>query len=890
MKKRWFVTVLFALALCLCALPAQAAVTTGGEEYLWYVKYGEILQNENYETVGYEGDSLWLSRDGGASYAELPGLREESRRTWGRMDAALTPLDNGGLRVEARDRCSEEYTWRRDYSAAELVKAFAKEEPNPVEVLAANERVAVGCRLVQDQENGDPSLPGSYGHSHAGEKSGYRLVRSSDGVNWVWTSEQPEDVGYSSELWWDGGVFWLSSGFSSGWSSPDGDHWAEVGQVPIRNTLALTADCGRYHFEAVMPRGSSDEWYNEVYLMEGKERDKGVLLPHMGEGIRANGIGINEMTASPGPNGTVVLTVSGTAGSFSMDYPTSSLDWCMENLSKPFREETQPAAEVSNNDGTVTLAKVAEHFRNGSTYEMEGELLRCAGGRWSKVENTPFSPVFELLPYNGKTFMDLDTAVGQKRLYASEDGLEWSEVTAMRPQELDESNTWGYANYTVIWTGKGYYAGLKAGERRHGMMGHAGGSWYGKNSVVWLLNENFEIQSSYDFGRLVEKIGYLDGTYYAQVSNSQRASDSGFDWGGEGSTLYRSTDGGTWEAMPALYLELDGMMMEERELKDRQGHFPTGDPAKPQRSIAQAGGFRFMMDDQRIPFYENGEWSFEKDGTWVYLGGNHGMVLNLMEMNWGILNNWITPGELEAEVLADGGIKVTVTDLSTPSMSFSYTYTAEDLNSRIAAEENFSFRGSNANYNVTGKPGTANLRLLYLPLGETELLYQRDAFGEAFTWYDSVPWSNSIDLLPFSGKDFMVYDPVDGKLWLSADGITWREATGNWIHEMTAPDRYQNRIAILWVGDKYMAICSNADMEGGNGEYSLTEECSKVFFLDEELGKLSSCCFDGESLERIGYQNGVYYVQGIHCYRSTDGVNWEPTDVMVQECLRELGT
>ncbi len=784
MKKRWFVIALFALTLCLCATPAQAAVTIEGEEYLWYVKYGEILKNENYETVGYEGDSLWLSRDGGASYAELPGLREESRRTWGRMDAALTPLDKGGLRVEARDRCSQEYTWRRDYSAAELAKAFSKEEPNPVEKLAANERVAVGRRLVQDQENGDPSLPGAYGHSYNGERSGYRLVRSSDGVAWIWASEQPEDLGYYSELWWDGGVFWLSSG----WSSPDGDHWAEADQIPLRNTLALTADLGRYHFEAVMPKDSSDEWYNEIYLMEGKERDKGVLLPHMGEGIRTNGIGINKMTASPGSNDTVVLTVSGIAGSFSLDYPTSSLDWCLENLSKPFREDTQPAAVASNGNGTVTLAKVAEHFRNGNTYEMEGELLRSDGTGWRKVEDAPFSPVFRLLPFNGKTFLVEDNAAGRHRLYASEDGLTWTEITALRPQDIGGSVK-DYVQYAMTWTGSGYLACREAGNYGN----RAGGSLYGGNTSVYLLDESFALTDAHDFGRIVQAVGFYEGNYYAQVSDSEGTRWQGvyhvsYDENGREiyntdlgyynryapATLYRSADGKAWEPLGKeyqLFGEEDLVSGGLAETYLRASGFPEPrQGSQPLHSVAVLDNWRFVLSTDNEVYLCK-----EKTVWWV----------QLPHIGEAIRASGITPGELTAAYTLEGTVEVKVTDRDNPSRIASVSYPPDSLN---WVKENLDgIPADNWVYgyrNGQSKRDAVDVTVVHRGLGEREVLWRSAETNGQFTWYDSVPWSNRVTLLPYAGYEYLLLDEWDGTVYRSADGLHWERSDVREIQEM----------------------------------------------------------------------------------------------------------
>lgn len=577
MKKRWFVTALLALVLCAGAASAQAAVVSGGVEYLWYTEAGEKTRGDNGEVTGFGGQKFFLSADGGASYTRLPEFQETSRQSWTEYDVRVSAMDGGGLRIEGRSAYGEAgtpYTLRWDYSADRLAAYLAKAEPNPVRELADNGTVRVGVRTVYDYADGDEAQhPVASINAHRGYEE--QLVWSADGEHWS-PCQYPRDFGgsYSVKGWWDGAFYLRKHDYTpDGYTSPDGISWTYLAELPVSPKLCLTADWGRYHFEVVKPKDDPSDWYDEVYLMEQDSRDAGVLLPHMGEGIRTGGIGVNEFTAVAGPNDTVVLTVSnGAGGAFSLNYPTSSLDWCLENLSVPFRDKTQPAASVSNSGG-IYLSKVAEHYRNVNIYEMEGELIRWEEGTgWRKVENTPFSCVFRLLPYNGRTFLVEDNATGRHRLYASEDGLSWTEVTALRPQDM-KGNVKDYVNYAVTWTGNGYLACREAGNYGN----RAGGTLYGGNTSVYLLDESFALTGSYDFGRMVQAVGFRDGVYYAQVSDSEGTQwrgvyHVGYDENGKEiydtepgyynkyapTTLYRSTDGVNWEKTEALYLQ-DGL-------------------------------------------------------------------------------------------------------------------------------------------------------------------------------------------------------------------------------------------------------------------------------------------------------------------------------------------
>lgn len=574
MKKRWFVTALLVLTLCLWAAPAQAAVVSGGVSYLWYVENGKLVYNEEGVPVSYQGDRLYLSADQGNSYAEVPAFWMESQRRWERygQTTRILPREGGGLAIDALGATPLHI----ELSEREITRVLQKAEITPVQVIATDGNVTVGIRRVWDAENGsnwgDPYSVGSMNYQHYEQQ----ILWSADGVTWNLSDWQLGESWWCDSGWWDGAFYLKGYGWDTdGYTSPDGVSWIYLEELPISPDLCLTADWGRYHFEVTKTRDDPNDWYNEVYLMEGTERSRGVLLPHMGEGIRAQGIGVNSLTAHPGSNDTVILTASGNAGSFSLNYPVSSLDWCLENLSVSFRGDTQPAAEASDREG-ISLAKVAGHYRNGNTYEMEGELIRYDGTGWKKVENTPFSCVFRLLPFNGKTFLVEDNAAGLHRLYASEDGLAWTEITALRPQDM-KGGVKDYVNYAMTWTGNGYLACREAGN-----YGNRAGGWlYGGNTSVYLLDESFALIASHDFDRVVQAVGFQDGVYYAQVSDSE-----GTQWWGvyyvgydENGKEGYSTDPGYYNkyAPAAIYRSADGEHWEKtEELNVREVMVPVG--------------------------------------------------------------------------------------------------------------------------------------------------------------------------------------------------------------------------------------------------------------------------------------------------------------------------
>lgn len=868
------------LALCAGLCPAFAAVETGGTGYLWCYR-----------------DGLFISADDGGSYAELPELRQAEERlglSYGRC-MTLTPLPGGGLRVEAEDVwASANKYFSRDYTAAELAERLARARPTPVRVLATNGAVTVGLREVCDTENA--VLGGENPYTYA--TSTYQLLYSTDGVTWS-VGEQLEGSGYRCEGWWDGSAFYVGTA-PAPLTSKDGVHWEQADGSRSETKPRYASALGPYRFEVV----NTEDWQSgyDVYLMNESSVDTGVLLPDVGAAIRAMGIGVGDIQAWYGPDDMVILAVydynQGEKFMYSINYPVSSLDWCLENLSRPFR-----AIEVKASGGEVSLGLVAE---GGGTYLREqGQMVRNDGSGWKRVENVPWGAYVRLLPYNGKTFMAVDTAPGELRLYASADGLTWARVDALRPEGMgDEAND--YINYAFTWTGTEYVACREAAVSRHGMMGQSGGQWYGGNTSVYFLDEDFRVTGSHDFGRKVEAVGWYDGAYYVQVANSD-GGRYGWSYEGEeikafdsnlGSKLYRSADGESWEELPELYLTIGDILM----YGAAGGCGVTAaQPDGTLHGVAQLDDWRFVLAEDT--HWDENDMPYE--GVGVYLLKDRAMDwVELPDLHRAIRASYITPGELTARYNADGTVAVAVADRYTPSMRVSISYPADSLN---WVKDNLGMLGYRAGTRrEQTKPGVADVLLLDLPNGERELLYRAPSTDGQYMWYDSVPWGNSIDLLPFNGNTFLVRDGRDGRFYASDDGVAWRAAEDSWMDDHPPADQRGwtsswAEYAFAWTGSGYLASYYGYYTNGRF--YSWMKDCGRVTFLDEDFRAERFYDF-GRQVLAVGYRDGVYYAQvansegitgpeyrpeeGSTLYRSTDGVNWEPTDVIqVRDAMRE---
>lgn len=904
MKKRWFVTTLFALTLCAGATSAQAAVVSGGTEYVWYTDMGRGESNENNQFVSSEGQRLYLSADQGGSYAELPGLRETQKQTG--LSYAITVLPNaandGGLSVKGRDTWSSEYTWFRDYSAQEIAAALKNAVPVPVEVFATNGTVTVGTRYVKDWSNDDPTQPNYYGGNHGrGGYNGDRIIYSTDGVTWL-PAEQEKGEYYSSigSGWWDGSAF-----HAGDYVSTDGIYWAKT-EEQIDPTFSLACELGPYRFEYA----ENDAGEMGVYLMDHTAPDTGVLLPHMTEAARVKGVSIGKLRAWYGPNDTVILAAydiySKERLMVSIDYPISSLDWCLENLKTQFRYSSTQAEKWGENE-YIGLALVERGY--------ERELLRYRDSDW-RWAAPPFHGVQYLYPYNGKTFVV--RAAG--KLYASEDGLSWE---CLEGRGLGEE--WDRREYSFAWTGDRYISCRRTVEAYSGRFGSWGEEYDPACTRVSFLNEKFEAIGSYDFGRQVVAVGYLDGTYYAEVSDSVGVSVN--DYVDTESTLYCSVDGKVWTSMPDYYsIDREELLLGQKGSTEPL-YQPTNDPNKPHRSIAQLDSWRFVLDEYYAWDYKRNRRE-EKPTYRVCLMGDVATDwVELPHLGEAIQTQGVEAWELSAAYTPDSSVEVKVTDKSDENKYISIVYPISSLDwvkenlMQVAGRDlPHEWLGDRWDYSMESNPGVADLVLMKLANGESELVCRTPATEGRWRYFDQVPWGNEIELLEFSGKDFMVLDKADGKLYLSSDGTSWHEATGEWYREQqkghyrqvsgeteNGVGCYEAKYAMKWIGDKYMAVCfwcPPTFTVYTKVVWGIPSDpvMAKVLYLDEELNLIGSHDF-GYMMTGVGYQGGRYFaLTDGHVYQgnfnlggperlftSTDGENWTESSLLsVQACLVKL--
>ncbi|MCI8651983.1 MAG: hypothetical protein HFF05_06060 [Oscillospiraceae bacterium] len=632
--------------------------------------------------------------------------------------------------------------------------------------------------------------------------------------------------------------------------------------------LSLAADLAPYHFELMWgEEETATRW--SVYLMDETSGDTGVLLPHMGDAIAAKGLSVGKITAEYNAAGDIVtLSVldkyQGEGLMASIDYPVSSLDWCLANLRRRIRGPRAEAWATSENASEIQLS--ASYYTYVSPYEVQScPLMRRDSGEegqsWKQVEAFRGKPV-RVLPYNGKTFVVLEKSTMTP--WSSPDGLEWT----AHPELATEGD---YADFAFLWTGEGYLVCQKAGTGRYGMFGSSGGDWDSLNTQVRLLDETFREVWSHDFGRLVEAVGWCNNTCYAKVSNSTGTRDGmpgdpGVFDDSLGSTLYRSTDGGkTWAATD--YLDVMAGMT---ELSERaQWVFSSGGARgeKTDRvSRAEAGGYRFVYVGVEVYLLTGSE----TDGV---LLPHMGQALRERDLYYGDLN-------LSAELVAPDLVRVAVTDREHPERAVSLDYPTSSLD---WVAENLSTPSIREPISQATKPAEIDLALLHLEEGR-ELVYRNAATGGRYQLVQNVPWGIHASLLPWNGKTFTVVDQDTLNLYASEDGLNWKKVDSDWANE--------GQYAFLWTGDKYLAIRCREELVGRNSRYAphwnqLHEK--SFYFLDEgfqviEQGDIEQ--FLGEDYNwatGIGFQNGVYYLRlwdyGDVILRSTDGETWQLTDL-----------
>lgn len=395
------------------------------------------------------------------------------------------------------------------------------------------------------------------------------MVYTTDGVNWQtgswdWElSNAPLWGGYNGEAY----IAYSYLTQIPAYRSADGVHWAEIPPEDAAETAALSpgvAQVGPYRFE--LSGG-------EVYLVNG---DAAALLPDVGEALRAKMKSAAYLQAFPVPGGVRVEVYPSLMAeaigppAYVTIYPTSSLDWVGEHLSTISWSHESLA---SSDNGRVAVQKTAAGTGEGWEFRREGGAWTPIRATWSQESGGA-----ELLPWNGRTFLVQDN--WSLQLYASEDGEHWR---CLKDTFLDPEQDAGffagffgnmpvtYSRHAVQWTGTEYIACRRTAEGRYGMMGSGGGGWASPYCTkVCFADENFNLTGAYDFGRQVLGVGYRDGVWYAEVSDSTGLLDPWFqpdeptDYDRDAPTaLYRSADKVNWER-----IELGQVFVPLQKLED----------------------------------------------------------------------------------------------------------------------------------------------------------------------------------------------------------------------------------------------------------------------------------------------------------------------------------
>lgn len=392
---------------------------------------------------------------------------------------------------------------------------------------------------------------------------GTQMVYTTDGVNW---KNGTLEGGAPTRLWWG---FWNGTeflAFADPWEihptlrSKDGVKWTAVPADTKEDFVYVPrgrVDVGKYRFEL-------DET-GELWLTLPGEW-KAFQCQDVGAADRKRDIGFGDIQVYPVPGGVRVEAFSTDwtglviGEPYVTVYTTESLDWLLENRASFFSDAERTIDQTGN--GTL---RVAVRSIGGG-----GEYVACAphdNDLWTEAKNPPWNGNrpgnISLMPYTGKTFLVMDNL--SLRLYASEDGVNWRSLEdTFLAHDMEQYIYRGNGIYPTIdsthrlvWTGSGYLACRRTAEGMYSMMGSSGGSDYSPyNTKVCFADENFNLTGEFDFGRQVERVGYANGVYYAEVSESAALGgrERNRVWNDQRhpakmpTVIYKSADGEKWEA------------------------------------------------------------------------------------------------------------------------------------------------------------------------------------------------------------------------------------------------------------------------------------------------------------------------------------------------------
>lgn len=177
----------------------------------------------------------------------------------------------------------------------------------------------------------------------------------------------------------------------------------------------------------------------------------------------------------------------------------------------------------------------------------------------------------------------------------------------------------------------------------------------------------------------------------------------------------------------------------------------------------------------------------------------------------------------------------------------------------------------------------------------------------------NAPWGSSCELLPYNGRTFVVLDHGNAAVYVSEDGVNWRNLMGTYLCP-ALPEEVDRRATLVqtrmqWTGTEYITCQRVAEgvygMVGTSGGWWYDPISTKVCFADENFNLTGSYDF-GRQVVGVGYYNGAWYAQvkeseamtereydddgPTALYVSKDKQTWSKTDIIqIMESVDSLG-
>lgn len=222
-------------------------------------------------------------------------------------------------------------------------------------------------------------------------------------------------------------------------------------------------------------------------------------------------------------DGVYYVTVGG------VEYSFARADWEKRVMARDFYA-----------DGTVILRREADEQGMGSiTYSYDGRTWQAVPSQEDREDGLSYAPIASnrggaaIVP-TGRGFFNVNVTIAESR--ATTDGLHWFSL-ADKEWLTENTDAWPYyaaqgtRTFQLVWTRKEYLACMDVHVAGPGEPRYSAG-----NSKVFFLDGNYDLIREHDFGAQVLEVGYLGGTYFAQVRQET------------GDVVYLSYDGVSWKA------------------------------------------------------------------------------------------------------------------------------------------------------------------------------------------------------------------------------------------------------------------------------------------------------------------------------------------------------